>query len=71
MKTLADHKASEPVIIKQVHGDKALRLMEMGLLPGTELHIIRAAPLGFPIEVKLHGYALTLRKAEADCIELI
>jgi ferrous iron transport protein A len=42
------------------------RLLEMGLLPGTELRVVRRAPLGDPIEVRLRGYSLSLRKSEAS-----
>jgi ferrous iron transport protein A len=45
-----------------------LRLREMGLLPGTRLNLIRTAPMGDPIEIKVRGYNLTLRKTEADFI---
>lgn len=48
----------------------ALRLMEMGLLPGTEVTLERVAPLGDPIVVRVRGYALSLRKEEARLVEL-
>lgn len=47
-------------------GSAFLRLREMGLLPGTSFTLIRRAPLGDPIEIKIRGYNLTLRKTEAD-----
>lgn len=47
-----------------------LRLLEMGLTPGSEVEVVRTAPLGFPIEVKIRGYLLSLRKSEAECIEV-
>lgn len=47
-------------------GAAFLRLREMGLLPGTAVTLIRAAPLGDPIEIKVRGYHLTLRKSEAE-----
>ncbi|MFA6959394.1 MAG: FeoA family protein [Opitutaceae bacterium] len=47
-----------------------LRLREMGLLPGTTLTLVRTAPLGDPIEIKVRGYNLTLRKSEADHIRV-
>ncbi len=47
-----------------------LRLREMGLLPGTSLTLIRTAPLGDPLEIKVRGYNLTLRKSEADFIRV-
>ncbi|MDP2137614.1 MAG: FeoA family protein [Candidatus Didemnitutus sp.] len=50
------------------NGTAFLRLREMGLLPGTALTFVRVAPLGDPIEIKLRGYNLTLRREEADQI---
>ena len=47
-------------------GTAALRLREMGLLPGTSVTLIRTAPLGDPLEIKVRGYHLTLRKTEAE-----
>ncbi len=47
-------------------GAAFLRLREMGLLTGTKLTLVRAAPLGDPLEIKVRGYHLTLRKAEAE-----
>ena len=49
-------------------GSAYLRLREMGLMPGTPLTLIRTAPLGDPLEVKVRGYNLTLRKSEAEHI---
>ncbi len=49
-----------------VTGNAFLRLREMGMLPGTTLTLVRRAPLGDPIEIKMRGYNLTLRKTEAD-----
>ncbi|MDR1635323.1 MAG: ferrous iron transport protein A [Bifidobacteriaceae bacterium] len=51
-------------------GDAARRLMEMGVTPGCELTVVRVAPLGDPVEVRLRGYRLTLRKSEAAHIEV-
>ncbi len=51
-----------------LRGSAFLRLREMGLLPGTPLTLVRVAPLGDPIEIKVRGYNLTLRKTEADHI---
>ncbi len=48
----------------------ARRLLEMGLLPGTRVTVVRAAPLGDPIELKLRGYSLSIRRAEALAIEV-
>jgi ferrous iron transport protein A len=47
-----------------------MRLMEMGLTPGSKIEVVRAAPLGFPIEVKVRGYSISLREAEAECVEI-
>lgn len=47
-------------------GAAFLRLREMGLLPGTTLTLVRSAPMGDPIEIRVRGYHLTLRKSEAD-----
>lgn len=50
---------------------EAQRLREMGLLPGTKIKLIRWAPLGDPLEIKVRGYLLSLRKNEADHVEVI
>lgn len=70
MKKLSEFEKTGPAKVKNVKGDKALRILEMGITPGSVLNVIRAAPLGFPIEVKIRGYSLSLRKAEAECIEI-
>ena len=70
MKKLSDVKHTGVTTIKKVSGAEMLRLLEMGMIPGSKVEIIRAAPLGFPIEVKIRGYLLSLRKAEADFIEI-
>lgn len=67
---LSDHKKMGIKRISSVSGNEAGRLLEMGLLPGTSIELIRSAPLGFPIEIKVKGYMLSLRKAEAQCIEV-
>lgn len=67
---LSDFKQTGKKRIKKVSGAQAARLLEMGLLPGTPVEVIRCAPLGFPIEIKVRGYLLSLRKAEARCIEI-
>lgn len=70
MKTLSKVKNKGITIIRSVRGPEMLRLLEMGLTPGSEVEVIRAAPLGFPIEVKIRGYLLSLRKSEAECVEV-
>ncbi len=47
------------------------RLMEMGVVPGVELKVVKAAPFGDPIEVHLRGYSLAMRRTEADAIEVV
>ena len=70
MKKLSEFDKKGTVKVINVKGDKALRILEMGITPGVALSVMRAAPLGFPIEVKIRGYALTLRESEAECIEI-
>ncbi len=67
------HKLSELAIgaeatVRELpkQGSAFLRLREMGLLPGTRITLVRTAPLGDPIEIKVRGYNLTLRKSEAE-----
>jgi Fe2+ transport system protein FeoA len=65
--SLADLSIGQPAEIVSIGCDRAIsrRLMEMGLLPGTEVRVVRVAPLGDPIELRIRGYALSLRRAEA------
>lgn len=51
-------------------GGAFLRLREMGVLPGTRITLVRTAPLGDPLEIKVRGYHLTLRKSEADHVRV-
>jgi len=51
-------------------GSVSTRLMEMGLTPGVELKLVGTAPFGDPLEFALRGYRLSLRKSEADCVEI-
>ena len=67
---LSEQKNTGAITIKNVNGPDTLRLLEMGMIPGSKIEVIRAAPLGFPIEVKIRGYSLSLRKSEAECIEI-
>lgn len=55
-----------------VNGDSSVarRMMEMGVIPGTPVVIVKSAPFGDPIEVRIRGYSLAMRKAEADSIEV-
>ena len=62
--------ASAEVVSYPLNGSAFLRLREMGLLPGTTITLMRVAPLGDPIEIKVRGYNLTLRKSEADHVQV-
>lgn len=59
-------------VVRQVAGSRRLRtrVLELGLLPGTEIEVVRKAPLGDPLELRLRGYSLSLRKADAAAIEV-
>jgi Fe2+ transport system protein FeoA len=71
MTTLRDLKPGERgVVVGWAGGAPPIRLLEMGLVQGTEIEVVRLAPLGDPIEVKLRGYHLSLRKQEAEQIEI-
>jgi Fe2+ transport system protein A len=72
MKTLKDVKNGEVVIVLKIHGEGQLRkrIMEMGITKGCEVEVIKVAPLGDPIEITLRGYDLTIRKADAELIEV-
>ena len=72
MKTLRDARIGETVKIARLNGAGALkrRLMDMGLTGGTEVYVRKVAPLGDPIEVSVRGYELSLRKADAEQIEV-
>jgi ferrous iron transport protein A len=66
--TLAGLKAGAAARVEGIAGDDeiSLRLMEMGLVPGTEFRVVGLAPLGDPLEIELRGYRLSLRKSEAE-----
>lgn len=72
MRTLAQLSPGERGKVTKVGGDAeaARRLMEMGLMRGTTVDVVRRAPLGDPLEVKVRGFMLTLRLAEAEHIEV-
>lgn len=67
---LSDLKKPGFISIKAIKGAESMRLLEMGLTPGAQIEIIRTAPLGYPIEIKIRGYMLSLREQEATCIEI-
>ena len=72
MKTLRDTAVGSPAKIKKLHGEGAIkrRIMDMGLTKGTEVFVRKVAPLGDPVEIKVRGYELSLRKADAELIEV-
>lgn len=72
MKTLKDVKIGHTARVVKLHGEGALRrrIMDMGLTKGVEIYVRKVAPLGDPIELTLRGYELSLRKADAQMVEV-
>lgn len=72
MKNLREVKIGDTVKVVKLHGEGAVkrRIMDMGLTKGVEVHIRKVAPLGDPIELTVRGYELSLRKADAEMIEV-
>lgn len=72
MKTLRAVKIGETVTVVKLHGEGAVkrRIMDMGLTKGVPVTMRKVAPLGDPVEVTVRGYELSLRKADADMIEV-
>lgn len=72
MKTLREAKVGDTVRVVKLHGEGAVkrRIMDMGLTKGVEVQIRKVAPLGDPIEVTVRGYELSIRKADAEMIEV-
>ncbi len=72
MDTLKDVKVGSTVKVKKLHGEGAVkrRIMDMGITKGVEVYVRKVAPLGDPIEVTVRGYELSLRKADAEMIEI-
>lgn len=70
--TLKDAKIGQTIKVKKLSGAGAVkrRIMDMGMTKGTEVHIRKVAPLGDPIEVTVRGYELSLRKADAEMVEV-
>ena len=73
MKTLRDAKIGETVTVVKLHGEGAVkrRIMDMGITKGTSVYVRKVAPLGDPIEVTVRNYELSLRKADAEMIEVV
>ena len=72
MKTLKDVKIGERAVIERLHGEGAIkrRIMDMGLTRGTEVYVRKVAPLGDPMELTVRGYELSVRKGDAEKIEV-
>ena len=72
MKTLRDVPIGTTAKVKKLHGEGAIkrRIMDMGITKGAEVFVRKVAPLGDPIEIKVRGYELSLRKADADLVEV-
>ena len=70
--TLGDAKVGTTVVVTTIEGDSAYkrRIMDMGITKGSELFIRKVAPLGDPVEITVRGYELTVRKADAQCVEV-
>ena len=72
MKTLKDAKIGQTVKVTKLTGEGAIkrRIMDMGITKGVEIYVRKVAPLGDPVEVTVRGYELSLRKADAQMIEI-
>ncbi|MDE5995475.1 MAG: ferrous iron transport protein A [Eubacterium sp.] len=72
MKTLKEAKVGETLKVVKLNGEGAVkrRIMDMGITRGVEVHIRKVAPLGDPVEITVRGYELSLRKADAEMIEV-
>ena len=72
MKTLRDVPVGETAEVVKLHGEGAVkrRIMDMGITRGVSVFVRKVAPLGDPIEVQVRGYELSLRKADAEMIEV-
>lgn len=72
MKTLKEAKVGETLKVVKLDGEGAVkrRIMDMGITRGVEVHIRKVAPLGDPVEITVRGYELSLRKADAEMIEV-
>ncbi|MGO5314678.1 FeoA family protein [Bilifractor sp. LCP21S3_A7] len=72
MKTLRDIGVGETSTVVKIHGEGKTkrRIMDMGITKGTEVYVRKVAPLGDPVEITVRGYELSLRKADADILEM-
>ena len=72
MRTLKDVRIGETVKVSKISGEGSLRrhLMDMGITKGCEIYVRKVAPLGDPVEITIRGYELSLRKSEAEKVEV-
>ena len=70
--TLGDAKVGSTVVVTKIEGDSAYkrRIMDMGITKGSELDIRKVAPLGDPVEITVRGYELSVRKDDAQCVQV-
>ena len=70
--TLGDAKVGSTVVVTKIEGDSAYkrRIMDMGITKGRELYIRKEAPLGDPVEITVRGYELSVRKDDAQCVQV-
>lgn len=72
MKTLREAKVGDTVTVVKLHGEGAVkrRIMDMGITKGVDIYVRKVAPLGDPVEVTVRGYELSLRRADAEMVEI-
>lgn len=72
VKTLKDAKVGETVTVARLHGEGAVkrRIMDMGITRGTEIYVRKVAPLGDPMELNVRGYELSVRRGDAEMVEV-
>ena len=70
--TLGDAKVGSTVVVTKIEGDSAYkrRIIDMGITKGSELYIRKVAPLGDPVEITVRGYELSVRKNDAQCVQV-
>lgn len=70
--TLGDAKVGSTVVVTKIEGDSAYkrRIMDMGITKGSEVYIRKVAPLGDPVEITVRGYELSVRKDDAQCVQV-
>lgn len=72
MKTLKDVHVGHTAVVKKLYGEGPIkrRIMDMGITKGVKIHVMKLAPLGDPMELTVRGYELSLRKSDAEMIEI-